>query len=106
MLRIPSNRMPTHPGEMLAEEFLKPLRLTQHELALALHVSPQRINALVQGRRGMTPSIALRLATYFGTSAEFWLLLQVRWEPYKVSHAAEAELNAPDPTIFFESPRH
>src|SRR5579859_2938029 len=94
MLRIPSDRVPTHPGEMLAEEFLKPLSLTQRELAIALHVPQQRIKALVEGRRRMTPSIALQLAKYFGMSAEFWLILQVRWELYEVSQAEEAELNA------------
>lgn len=97
MLRIPSNRAPTHPGEMLAEEFLKPMKLTPHGLALALHIPPQRIKAIVQGRRGMTPSIALRLAKYFGMSADFWLILQIRWDLYEVSHTEKAELTAIQP---------
>ncbi len=56
MIRIPTNRAPTHPGEMLLEEFLKPMGLTQRQLAQAIHVPYQRINEIVNGRRGMTPS--------------------------------------------------
>ena len=62
MVRIPTNRPPTHPGEMLLEEFLNPMSLTQRELADAIHVPYQRINDIINGRRGITPSIALRLA--------------------------------------------
>jgi addiction module HigA family antidote len=82
MIRIPTNRAPTHPGEMLLAEFLTPMGLTQRELANAIHVPYQRINELVNGRRGVTPSTALRLAKFFGTSADFWMNLQLRWDLY------------------------
>ena len=87
MVRIPENRLPTHPGEMLTKEFLVPMQITQRELADAIHVPYQRINELVNQKRGITPSTALRLGRFFGTSAEFWLNLQLRWE----LHRAEKE---------------
>ena len=80
MPRIPTNRAPTHPGEMLLEEFLIPMGLTQRELADAIRVPYQRINEIVNGRRGITPSTALRLARFFGASADFWMNLQLRWD--------------------------
>ncbi|MCA1790970.1 MAG: HigA family addiction module antidote protein [Thioalkalivibrio sp.] len=67
MVRIPTHRTPTHPGEMLLEEFLKPMELTQRELADAIGVPYQRVNEIVNERRGITPSTALRLAQFFGT---------------------------------------
>ncbi|MCG2786757.1 MAG: HigA family addiction module antitoxin [Anaerolineae bacterium] len=82
MVRIPTNRTPTHPGEMLLEEFLNPMGLTQRELADAIHVPYQRINDIVNGRRGITPSTALRLAKYFNMSPEFWMNVQLRWDMY------------------------
>ena len=82
MIRIPTDRTPTHPGEMLLEEFLRPMELTQRELAQAIHVPYQRINDIVNGRRGVTPSTALRLAKYFGNTPDFWLNLQLRWDLY------------------------
>ena len=82
MIRIPTNRTPTHPGEMLLEEFLTPMSITQRELANAIHVPYQRINDLVNGRRGVTPSSALRLAKFFGNSPDFWMNLQLRWDLY------------------------
>ena len=82
MVRIPTHRTPTHPGEMLIEEFLKPMGLTQRELANAIHVPYQRINEIINGRRGMTPSTALRLSKYFGTTPDFWMNLQLRWDLY------------------------
>jgi antitoxin HigA-1 len=94
MVRIPTHRAPTHPGEMLIEEFLNPMGLTQRELAQAIHVPYQRINELVNGRRGMTPSTALRLAKYFGMSPDFWMNLQLRWDLYFVSQDEKDELNA------------
>ena len=69
MIRIPTHREPTHPGEMLLKEFLDPMGLTQRDLADAIHVPYQRVNELVNGRRGVTPSTALRLAKYFGWPA-------------------------------------
>jgi addiction module HigA family antidote len=88
MIRVPKNRPPTHPGEMLLVEFLLPLNITQRELADAIHVPYQRINEIVHGRRGVTPSTALRLARFFGTSADFWMNLQLRWDLF---HAQQAE---------------
>ncbi|MHB8626496.1 MAG: HigA family addiction module antitoxin [Aggregatilineales bacterium] len=97
MVRVPSNRAPTHPGEMLVEEFLSPMGLTQRELATALHIPYQRINEIVGGRRGMTPSTALRLAKYFEMSADFWMNLQLRWDLYQTSQAEKDELEAIQP---------
>jgi len=82
MIRVPSNRTPTHPGEMLLEEFLTPMGLTQRDLADAIHVPYQRVNDLVNGRRGMTPNTALRLAKFFGNTPAFWMNLQLRWDLY------------------------
>jgi len=65
MIRIPTHREPTHPGEMLLEEFLKPMGLTQQALADAIHVPFQRVNEIVNGRRGVTPSTALRFVQVF-----------------------------------------
>ena len=67
---------------MLLEEFLIPLSLTQRQLAEAIHVPYQRVNEIVNRRRGVTPSTALRLARFFGMSADFWLNLQLRWDLY------------------------
>jgi addiction module HigA family antidote len=87
MIRVPSNRTPTHPGEMLLEEFLVPMGITQRELARSIHVPYQRINDLVNGRRGVTPSSALRLAKFFGNTADFWMNLQLRWDLYFAQRA-------------------
>lgn len=69
-------RISTHPGEMLREEFLIPLGLSQNALALKLRVPATRIGEIVKGKRSITPDTALRLARFFGTSAEFWMNLQ------------------------------
>ena len=82
MVRVPTSRTPTHPGEMLLEEFLNPMGLTQRELADNIRVPYQRVNDLVNGRRGITPSTALRLAKFFNMSADFWMNLQLRWDLY------------------------
>lgn len=94
MIRIPTNRAPTHPGEMLVEEFLNPMKITQRELATAIHVPYQRVNELVNQKRGVTPSTALRLAKFFDVSAGYWLNLQMRWDLYKAQKAEDAELEA------------
>jgi addiction module HigA family antidote len=94
MIRVPTNREPTHPGQMLAEEFLVPMDLTQRDLAKAIHVPYQRVNELVNGKRGITPSTALRLARFFGTSADFWLNLQLRWDLYRAEQKERAELDS------------
>ena len=82
MIRIPTDRTPTHPGEMLLEEFLVPMQVTQRELADAIHVPYQRINEIINGRRGITPGTALRLAKYFDMSPDFWMNIQLRWDLY------------------------
>lgn len=92
MVRIPTHRQPTHPGEMLVEEFLRPMQITQRELADAIHVPYQRVNELVNQKRGITPSTALRLARFFGVSASFWLNLQIRWDLYKAQQAEQDDL--------------
>ena len=82
MVRVPTNRIPTHPGEMLLEEFLTPMGITQKDLADNIEVPYQRINEIVNGRRGITPSTALRLAKFFDMSPDFWMNLQLRWDLY------------------------
>jgi addiction module HigA family antidote len=71
---------PIHPGEVLDAEYLNPLGVTQHRLAVAIGVPPRRINEIVHGKRGITADTALRLARYFGTTERFWLNLQSRYE--------------------------
>ena len=71
---------PVHPGEILLEEFMKPLGLSQTRLGRDLGVSPRRINEIVHGKRSVTADTALRLSRYFGTSAEFWLGLQAYYD--------------------------
>ncbi len=92
MIRVPTHREPTHPGEMLLEEFLKPMALSQKDLADGIHVPYQRINELVNKKRGMTPSTALRLSKFLGTSADYWMSLQLRWDLYQANRAEAAEL--------------
>jgi antitoxin HigA-1 len=90
MLLIPTRGPPTHPGEMLLEEFLKPLGMAQVELAHRLGMSYPRINELIKGRRGMTPDTALRLERLFGMEAQVWLNLQLAWDLYQATHSANA----------------
>ncbi len=87
MVRIPKYREPTHPGEMLMAEFLTPMSITQRELSEAIHVPYQRINEIVNGRRGITPSTALRLAKFFDMSEDFWMNMQLRWDLYRAKKA-------------------
>lgn len=93
MPRIPTNREPTHPGEMLREEFLLPLGITQQQLADSIHVPFQRINELVNGKRGVTPSTSLRLAKFLGVSEDFWMNLQIRWDLYRAKKKEQAILD-------------
>ena len=102
MVRIPTNREPTHPGEMLLEEFLIPMGITQKELAKAIHVPYQRINEIINKKRGVTPSTALRLAKFFGVSEEFWINLQLRWDLYKAKQAESKELKTIRPLRSFQ----
>ncbi len=90
MTQLPKNRPPTHPGEMLLEELLKPLGITQTELAERMHASYPRVNELVNGKRGVTPETALRLAKLFGTTPEFWLNGQRNWDLWHALHGPAA----------------
>lgn len=77
---------------MLRDEFLIPMNISQRDLADAIHVPYQRINELVNQKRGISPSTALRLAKFFGMSADFWLNLQIRWDLFKAQAAEKNEL--------------
>jgi addiction module HigA family antidote len=81
---------PIHPGEILREEFLSPLGMSAHALAMALRVPAPRINDIVRERRGVTPDTALRLARYFGGDPESWLTLQLTYD-LRVAELASAE---------------
>ena len=94
MVRIPTDREPTHPGEMLLHEFLEPLGLTQRDLADGIHVPYQRVNELVRGKRGVTPSTALRLSKFLGTSPDFWMNLQLRCDLYEVRQAEQEQIES------------
>ena len=87
---LPTNRKPTHPGEMLLEEFLKPLGLTQTAAADRMGISFVRLNEIVNGRRGITPDTALRLARLLGTTPDFWLNGQLAWDLWHTLHGPEA----------------
>ncbi len=89
---IELNNQPTHAGEILKEEFLEPLGMTQSHLAKALHTSFRAINELVNEKRGITTVMALKLAKYFGTSPQLWLNLQNQFDIYKVSMKKQKEL--------------
>src|SRR5690606_22927530 len=88
--RLPTHRPPTHPGEMLLEEFLKPLGISQTEFAQRLGVSFPRLNEVINAKRGVTPDTALRLARVTGMSADFWLGLQQDWDLWHALRSAKA----------------
>ncbi len=77
---MPDKLKPVHPGEVLLEEFLKPMKLSQNRLAIDIGVDARRINEIVLGRRSITADTALRLSRYFGTSPQFWLGLQAEYD--------------------------
>ena len=89
--RLPTERPPTHPGEMLLEEFLKPMGMTQMQLAERIRVSYPRVNEIVNRKRGITPDTALRLAKLFGTTPEFWLNGQLNWDLWHAVNSQAAE---------------
>ena len=91
MIRIPTDREPTHPGEMLREEFLRPLGLTQREAARRLGISYPRLNELIHGRRGVTSDTALRLEQLLGVEAQFWLNLQLAWDLYRARRSPRSK---------------
>ena len=86
--RLPAKRPPTHPGEMLLEEFLKPLGISQSAFAERLGISFPRLNEIIRGKRGVNADTALRLARVLGMSADFWLGLQQDWDLW---HAVRSE---------------
>lgn len=85
---------PTHPGEVLREDFLKPLGLTQYALAKAIDVPQIRVSEVVNGKRAITPDTALRLARYFGTSPEFWVGMQATYDLETVRDRVGAKIKA------------
>lgn len=87
MVRIPTHRAPTHPGQIVLHEFLEPFGMTQHEAADRLGVSRVRLNQIINARRGVTPDTALRLARLFGMQARTWLNLQLAWDLYEAMHS-------------------
>lgn len=106
MVRIPKFREPTHPGKMLMEEFLIPMSITQRDLSKAIHVPYQRINEIINGRRGITPSTALRLAKFFNMSEGFWMNLQLRWDLYRTKRLEEEKLQMIKPYTSSEYTAH
>ena len=90
-------RPPTHPGEILREEFLKPLSISQSQLAKALHTSFRAVNELVNEKRGITVEMALKLAKYFGTTPQLWLNLQNRYDLYRVERKKKEVLDEVKP---------
>ncbi len=100
MVLVPTNRTPTHPGEMLREEFLIPMGITQRELASGIRVPYQRVNEVINGKRGITPSTALRLAKFFGTTPGFWMNLQLRWDLYRAQKSEATQLENIEPFVF------
>src|SRR4028119_46202 len=88
--RLPTHRPPTHPGEMLDLDLLQPLGISRAGLARAIRVSRRRVDGIVRQERAVTADTALRLARYFGTSADFWMDLQQRWDLYHALHSPQA----------------
>lgn len=89
-----------HPGEILLEEWLKPLEISQYALAKAIAVPPRRINEIVKGKRAITPDTALRLATFFGTDTQSWLNLQSHYDTEMARSQIEADLRQISPFRF------
>lgn len=90
MIRLPTNRAPIHPGEILREEFLVPMDISQSELAHLLKIPFQRVNQIVREKRSVTPDTAMRLAKVLDTSIDLWLNLQLAWDLYHAQHSAKA----------------
>ena len=89
--RLPSKRPPTHPGEMLLEEFLRPLGISQSAFAVRLGISFPRLNEIIRRKRSVTPDTALRLARVLGVSADFWLGLQQDWDLWHAQRSKKAQ---------------
>ena len=94
LMNIPTSKtIPSHPGDILQSDFLTPMNITQRELSDALRVPYQRVNELINKKRGITPSTALRLARFLGNTPDFWLNLQIQWDLYKVALSEKEELD-------------
>jgi len=97
-MNMPTNRPPVHPGEILLEEFMKPYGMTQTDIAKRIGVSRKHISELVNGRKGISTDIALRLSRLFGTSPELWLKGQLAWDVWHAIHGESAcKLEAIEP---------
>ena len=97
-MKMPTNRSPIHPGEILLEEFMKPYGMTQTEIAKRIGVSRKHISEIVNGRKGISTDIALRLSRLFGTSPELWLNGQLAWDVWHVIRGESAcKLEAIEP---------
>lgn len=92
---------PVHPGEILIEDFMKPLGISQYRLAKAMNVYPRKINEIIQGKRSITADTALRLARFFGTSAEVWMNLQAHYD-LELARDALDEAVAREVTPYFD----
>lgn len=88
-MTLPTHRPPTHPGEMLLEEFLKPMAMPQTVAAKRMEITTQRLNELIRGKRGMTADTAIRVAKLFGTTPEIWMDLQTRWDLWHATQRLE-----------------
>ena len=91
MIRLPTHRAPTHPGEMLLEEFLKPMSISQVKFAGMLRIPVQRLSQIIHGKRSVTVDTALRLSKVLGTSVGFWLNLQLASDLYAALHSPKAK---------------
>jgi addiction module HigA family antidote len=98
-MKIPTHRPPTHPGEMLLEEFMIHKGLTPQKIAESIGVTEQQIVDLIAGKQHITPSLALRLSRFFGISVDFWMNLQVRWDLYYAQQAEAEFLNTINPFV-------
>jgi addiction module HigA family antidote len=87
---LPKHRQPTHPGEILLKEFLEPMGMSQVELAASLGIPVQRVNTLINGKRGMTAETALLLAKRLKTTPQFWMNLQNAWDLYEAARHLKA----------------
>jgi len=97
-MKMPTNRPPVHPGEILLEEFMEPYGMTQTDIAKRIGVSRKHISELVNGRKGISTDIALRLSRLFGTSPELWLKGQLAWDVWHAIHGESAcKLEAIEP---------
>jgi antitoxin HigA-1 len=102
-VRLPANRRPTSPGEMLLDEFLKPLEMSQTELARRIGVSYVRVNELINGKRRLTPDTAFRLSRLFGMSVEFWMNSQLACDVWDALRSpAMAEIEKIEPLVYPE----